>query len=262
MPNEQELVQIFNKFVTIPDISKLSNVLFVGPHPDDIEFGCGGLISKIKENGGVVRFLIITDGSAGTDDPNITPAMLKEIRVEEAKNAAKYLKADSIEFGELEDGGTYPIEDATRIIAKAILKYFPSAVFAPDPHLNSECHSDHLKVGEAARQAVQLVGYPATISRHNLDFDSSKGFPRNIILGHYFTDNVNCLVELSEKNLNDKIEALKLHKCQMVGDMAMYIPFIAFQASLVGKAKNYSLAEEFEIILPLCQHVISSKLQQ
>mgnify|MGYP003295738826 CR=1 FL=1 len=66
-------------------IESFENFLFIGPHPDDIEFGCGGLISKLKELNTKVTYVIMTDGGAGTNDPSITPEMMKEIEATNKK---------------------------------------------------------------------------------------------------------------------------------------------------------------------------------
>jgi len=41
-------------------------ILAFGAHPDDIEFGCGGLIIKEVQKGNQVKNLVISKGEAGT----------------------------------------------------------------------------------------------------------------------------------------------------------------------------------------------------
>ena len=37
------------------------NVMAIGAHPDDIEFGCGGTLINHKDNGDVVIYVCMTD---------------------------------------------------------------------------------------------------------------------------------------------------------------------------------------------------------
>ena len=38
------------------------NILAIGAHPDDIEFGCGGTLSKYSEKGHKVYMLVLSKG--------------------------------------------------------------------------------------------------------------------------------------------------------------------------------------------------------
>ena len=44
-------------------------VLVVAAHPDDIEFGAAGTVARWVTEGAVVRYLIVTRGDKGSDDP-------------------------------------------------------------------------------------------------------------------------------------------------------------------------------------------------
>lgn len=43
-------------------------VLAVGAHADDIDFGASGSVAAWAANGAEVHYLVITDGSKGSDD--------------------------------------------------------------------------------------------------------------------------------------------------------------------------------------------------
>ena len=38
------------------------NILAIGAHPDDIEYGCGGTLIKYRQGGHRIYLLVITDG--------------------------------------------------------------------------------------------------------------------------------------------------------------------------------------------------------
>lgn len=254
--------EMFKSIVEIKELSSFKRPLFVGPHPDDIEFGCGALISKLKEKGADIHFLIVTDGAAGTDDPALPPYKLKEMRENEAKNAAKFLGASTIDFIALEDGGIYTSEDVTRLASPFILKYQPDIIFTTDPNLRSECHNDHIKTGEGIRGCMQIIGYPEALRRHLVNIDNVKSFPRNITLAYYFSDEPNAFVEISAKNLKDQQQSLMLHESQMKDDsMKMLVGYFGYKAQMDGKKNNVPLAEVFQVIVPVCQHVYSEGLK-
>ena len=51
------------------DLDVPACALAIGAHPDDVEFGAGGTLAKWAEGGCVVHYLVCTDGSKGTWDP-------------------------------------------------------------------------------------------------------------------------------------------------------------------------------------------------
>ena len=111
-----DLYGIIKAYGAVPKLTSFHRPMFIGPHPDDIEFGCGGLIAKLKEEGVPVVFLIATDGAAGSDDPSLTPEEVRNIREKEALKASEFLGVDKVEFCRLEDGGDYEVTDAIKAI--------------------------------------------------------------------------------------------------------------------------------------------------
>jgi LmbE family N-acetylglucosaminyl deacetylase len=45
------------------DLPTPRSALAIGAHPDDVEFGCGGLLAKWAADGCIVHHLVCTDGS-------------------------------------------------------------------------------------------------------------------------------------------------------------------------------------------------------
>ena len=41
------------------------NILCVGPHPDDLEFGAAGILTKYSDNGHDVFLMVMTTGQMG-----------------------------------------------------------------------------------------------------------------------------------------------------------------------------------------------------
>lgn len=125
-------------------------LLCFGAHPDDIEFGVGGLIIKEVKNGSVVKNIICTLGEAGS---NGTP----EGRKAEATAASKLAGAE-IEFLDL--GGDCHVVNSpenTIKLAKAIRTFKPEIVLAPELQPNQ--HPDHYALAQLAQSACRLARY-------------------------------------------------------------------------------------------------------
>jgi LmbE family N-acetylglucosaminyl deacetylase len=121
-----------------------------GAHPDDIEFGCGGVIALETHAGRKAHLVICSRGEAGT---NGTPAQ----RVREAKKAAALLGA-TVEFIALDGDAHLEIRAAHAIKLAGILRRArPGVVLAPSVVENQ--HPDHSKLGRLVRDAARLARY-------------------------------------------------------------------------------------------------------
>ena len=258
MPSLNDIIRSYG---TIPPLTSFKKPLFIGPHPDDIEFCCGALVSKMSQSDIPVVFLIATDGAAGTSDPSITPQTMRDIREKESLSAAAFLGVQNVEFCRLEDGGPYSVEDAMKAIAPFVLKYCPDIIFAPDPKLKTECHADHLKIGEAARRITKLVPYPESVRRYWISTEGIETFPSNITLAFYATDDANTLEPSEPVHLEAKIRSLQLHTSQMQDDSVdLLLNYFKLKAMELGKNVPTGLAEDYQVIVPICQHVYSEGL--
>ena len=130
--------------------SSLPPLLAFGAHPDDIEFGAGGVLAREARAGRNIHLVVCSRGEAGT---NGTPAQ----RLREAKSAAKILGA-RIEFLEL-DGDAHLEVKLTHALALAdiIRRVRPAVVLAPTTEPNQ--HPDHCRLGQLVRDAARLARY-------------------------------------------------------------------------------------------------------
>lgn len=145
----------------LPKIEEYQRFLFIGPHPDDIEIGAGATAAKLADRGKDVRFLVCIDGRFGTGNApeGIEGDKLVELRQQEARNSAAKLGVSEVHFLNLKDGGFYEQKDLILEIAKEVGEFQPDVIFAPDPCVTSECHIDHLNVGNAAKQIACFAPY-------------------------------------------------------------------------------------------------------
>src|SRR3954469_24697657 len=91
-------------FPSVKMPSSLPPLLAFGAHPDDIEFGAGGIVARETRAGRPVHFVVCSRGEAGT---NGTPAQ----GVHEAKAGAKFLGA-TVDFIELDGDARLELKGA------------------------------------------------------------------------------------------------------------------------------------------------------
>lgn len=134
-------------------------LLVVAPHPDDEVFGCGGLIHRVKKDGGKVFVLFLTVGT--TQDFSQNGISTRDERVEEIRRVAKLLGYDDwrIAF----DGNQYhlrldtvpqrdiihEIERGNGVSLEAIK---PTIICAPPPN---DYNQDHRAASGAVISAMR-----------------------------------------------------------------------------------------------------------
>jgi LmbE family N-acetylglucosaminyl deacetylase len=125
-------------------------LLAFGAHPDDIEFGCGGVIARETGAGRPAHFIVCSRGEAATHG---TPAK----RVAEAKKAAVLLGA-TLKFVELGGDAHFEVRVSHILkLARAIRQFRPGIVLAPSTVENQ--HPDHARLGHMVRDATRLARY-------------------------------------------------------------------------------------------------------
>ena len=133
-------------------------VLIVAPHPDDAEFMAGGTMARWARQGAHIHFLLITDGTGGSRDPQQTPEQLAAIRREEQRNAARTLGAKDVTFLGYVDGRVEPTLELRLAIARVIRQVRPDVVITQDPLFryspNYINHPDHRAVADATLAAI------------------------------------------------------------------------------------------------------------
>lgn len=125
-------------------------LLVFGAHPDDIEFGCGGIVARETQAGRRVHLVVCSRGEAAT---NGTPKQ----RTAEAKKGAALLGA-TVEFLDLGGDAHFEVRGAHVLKLAAILRRVRSGiVLAPTPVENQ--HPDHAVLGKMVRDAARLARY-------------------------------------------------------------------------------------------------------
>jgi LmbE family N-acetylglucosaminyl deacetylase len=138
---------------------RFGSALVLFAHPDDGEYMCGGTVGRWAREGTQVHYVVVTDGSAGSNEPGVTREQMRPIREREQRAAAEVLGVSSVTFlGEV-DGELEVTLDTRRKVCREVRRLRPDVIVAPDPqrlwsgtgYIN---HSDHKAAGALALSAV------------------------------------------------------------------------------------------------------------
>lgn len=128
--------------LTRPEGGKL-NIICVGAHPGDPEFGCGGTMAKYSDAGHSVTFLYLTRGEAWAGDPSLSHVQAAALRTLEAENSCKILNAKPLFAGQV-DGDTELNSQRAEEFKNLLLSVNPDIVFS---HWPIDSHRDHQVAG-------------------------------------------------------------------------------------------------------------------
>ncbi|MBI2179153.1 MAG: PIG-L family deacetylase [Candidatus Tectomicrobia bacterium] len=121
------------------------NILAIGAHPDDIEFGCGGTLARYTGAGHRVTMLVITGGEQGG---------VPTVRQKEAQGAADILGAAELILGGYEDTRVPLTREFISFLEDVLRKVQPQMIFV---HHGHETHQDHRTVHTAVLSAARYV---------------------------------------------------------------------------------------------------------
>ncbi len=223
-------------------------VLAVGAHADDIDFAAAGSVAAWRVDGATVHYLVLTDGSKGSADRNVTSERLVQLRQQEQQAAAAALGVKAVYFLDYEDGALEITMSLKKDIVRIIRQVRPDTVVTLDPTLvyASELgiinHSDHRAAGQATMDAV----YP--LARDHLSFAdlyrSETLEPHKV--AHLLLVNPqqqNYFVNITA-TFDAKVAALLKHASQF-GDRAATMQLLRAQAEATGQKAGYQYAEGF-----------------
>lgn len=138
---------------------KKKTLLAIGAHADDIDFTAAGTVAKLVSEGWDIYYLICTDSSLGTADPQMTPQRLARIRKDEQLQAANILGVKNVFFLQHKDTELAVDKKLKEEITRFIRKLKPHTIITLDPtyyYTESPAfedysfinHPDHRVVGE------------------------------------------------------------------------------------------------------------------
>jgi LmbE family N-acetylglucosaminyl deacetylase len=223
-------------------------ILGIFAHPDDAEFSCAGSAALWASQGAQITYLVVTNGAAGSNDPNQDLAELVRVRQAEQSAACAVLGVQEAIFLGYPDGTLEPTLDLRRALTRVIRRIRPDRVLCGDPsvmfhgdgYIN---HPDHRAAAEAALYAV----FPSAPTRPIFPELLAEGLEPHQVKEVYMTSDsahVNTTVDISS-TIERKIEALRCHKTQVDPGDGQWIRDWAAEA---GKVAGVQYAETYRVM--------------
>lgn len=219
--------------------------LVISPHPDDLDFACGGTIARLVKEGNRVEELIVSDGSKGSHKVGFGGAKLAAIREKEERAAAKVLGAGKVHFLRETDGELENTPQLRKRLVEIIRKVRPDVVLSSEPAHSFEnmyrSHRDHRVAAEAVFDAI----YPRVGNKSFFPELLQKGLKAHQIgeIWFYSSLKANKSVDIS-KTMGLKLKALACHKSQ-IADMKSIEKRIKERAR---KGKKGRYVETFRVL--------------
>lgn len=126
-------------------MNKLMNILAIGAHPDDIEFGCGGSLLKYASKGHRIYLLVMSKGGQGG---------VTDIRMAEQVTSAGILGAKGLFWGDAEDTRLTVSLDTIQYIEEIMAAVKPDFIFC---HHHDDTHQDHRHLTQMVVSATRYI---------------------------------------------------------------------------------------------------------
>lgn len=236
----------------VPPLHEAKHILCVMPHPDDNEVGAGGTIARLAAGGARITYLGVTDGSAGTLDPQVRPADLVRIRRTEQEQAAADLGVAAVEWLGYPDGAGLPADEVRTRLIEAVRRHRPDFLMTVDPWLPYEAHPDHRVTGLAVAEAALLAAFPHVCPGKGLAPHAVKA------VAFYATARPNTYVDI-DGTWEQKLTALGRHASQFPGEELLRVSFyLDLRAREMAQRAGTGCerAESFKVLTPTHMHML------
>lgn len=206
-------------------LDSFKRVLVLAPHTDDGEFGCGGTIAKLSEQGSQVFYAAFS-----ACEQSVLPQFPKDILITEVKAATKQIDIkpeNLILFNYEVRTFNFRRQEILDNIISLRNDIKPDLIFMPS--LN-DIHQDHLTIAQEGLRAFKFNNILCyEVPWNNLSF------------------NTICFSVLDENQISKKIKALEEYKSQAHRSYANE-EFIRSLARVRGVQVNEQYAEVFDVL--------------
>ena len=225
-------------------------VMLVGAHPDDADFLAGGTVGRFVKEGREVGYLIVTNGSKGSSDRNVTRERIIATREEEQRAAAKALGVGHVAFLGYEDGELEDTREVRRDVTREIRRWRPDLIITLNPqraYVNFPgWHRDHRTTARIVLDCVyplarDYLAFPELVP----EFDSHK--VSEVYAVQWVEPRL--VVDITD-TMDLKLEAMLCHVSQ-IAEAKAFETRMRDRAAKLGQAQGYAYAEGFDhIVVP------------
>ena len=199
-------------------MTKPAYAMVVTPHPDDAEFGIAGTVARWVKEGNDVVYVVCTNGDKGTNDINMRPEVLAQIREKEQLKAARVLGVREVIFLRHPDQGLEDTYEFRKQLVRLIRMYRPDVVATTDPYVRYKWHRDHRIAGQVVLDAVfpfarDFLAYP-DLMLDGLQPHKVKEVLLWSMLLFWDSQDINYRSDITD-TIDLKIAALRCHKSQV-----------------------------------------------
>ncbi|GLV56978.1 GlcNAc-PI de-N-acetylase [Dictyobacter sp. S3.2.2.5] len=203
--------------------------MVIGAHPDDNDFGTAATCALWASQGKKVVWVVMTDGTEGSEIPSQSDEELMLLREQEQRAAAEVYGIKAVEFLRNRDGHLVNSEDTRRAVVKLIRKYRPRVIFthdptshimAPDPDEKPDAtgylnHPDHRATGNIVVDSIfPFAGNPRSFR----ELLAEELQPYRVHEVYFFgSTQTNTYVDVTE-SIDKKGQGLMCHKSQFNPD--------------------------------------------
>jgi LmbE family N-acetylglucosaminyl deacetylase len=142
------------------------HILFIGAHPDDCDFSCGGTAALYAQRGHHVKFVSVTNGDRGHFWPEYVRdrSRLAQRRMKEARRAVAVFEGQ-FECLNVPDGDVYVTRELTEKMVRVVREWGaegegPDLVLVNRP---SDYHRDHRYTAQAVLDATFMLTVPLMV---------------------------------------------------------------------------------------------------
>ncbi len=203
------------------------NVMAIGAHPDDIEFGCGGTLINHKDNGDVVIYVCMTD----TESVDATQGKIIRTQDElksETQCAADVLGVDKVFYLPFKDLHVPFSFDSVSQLETIIKQYNIDTIYT---HWSGDSNQDHISTFKTTMAAARYV--PNVYCYEQIPIPRQSENPMNI---NYFVD--------IDTTFDQKIVSAECHKSQ----------FEKYEKVGFDVTKNLKLMAQYRGIQANCEY--------
>lgn len=218
-------------------------IVAIAAHADDIDFTAAGSLAKYIHNGTTVHYVVLTDGSRGTNNDND----IVKTRQAEQRAACAEIGVTEVHFLNRPDGQLIADDDLKREIVAIIRTVKPDTVVTTDPatlydaETGSINHIDHRNAGQATLDAVYPLARNAPAYPDLLQQGLQPHKVKTMLLTMSTTPNY---YEDISDHLKLKLRTLRHHASQL-SETSDIEQMLEHQAKQAGEASGHTYAEAF-----------------